>query len=327
MGTATTKTDAVTEFLKHHVREWDFHQTLGHQALNVVARLLKERRIKADLSSRAKETSSLEEKLRSREIELGRPFKDEEEIRKTMKDLAGVCIALTIPNDDKGMEDLLGEFFNDVIKTFPRLDKPERVSRQGSPSYKAQHYLVRLRNPADERYAEDLIEIQVKSKFVKATADFQHGLVYKGAEKLSQERWLAVQQMDALTLDLDACARYIMDPVALWTRSTPAWAGPAPQFLELDEPNRKIRYVDGMQKEKVAMRVLTVLTLVVLPSVYVTVSSFSESESQQFWLPDSLTRESLTDDVQHYPQRSQVLQRFRLRNVACNSPDFSKFLA
>jgi ppGpp synthetase/RelA/SpoT-type nucleotidyltranferase len=85
--------------------------------------MLKAAGIRAIVSYRAKELGRLREKLERRVRQRGAPFRSDDEIRREVRDLAGVRIALYFPWDRERLEALIRENFQLTERTpkqFPK---------------------------------------------------------------------------------------------------------------------------------------------------------------------------------------------------------------
>ncbi|KAL1595287.1 hypothetical protein SLS60_009977 [Paraconiothyrium brasiliense] len=183
--------------------------------------LLKEAGVtKFKLSRRAKDPKSLREKLIIRSQGRKEAYKDFQEIKKDIVDLAGVRIILYMPTQEdnhKVKEVIQKEWGQDIV---PRIHPPPQEDPKAQPplwiepgkdneaakrpkyrplhlGYRAVHYRVPMREKQGGAYGrleDDQVEIQVVSALTHAWAEVGHDILYKslaeGRPSLEEERIL-----------------------------------------------------------------------------------------------------------------------------------------
>lgn len=163
------------------------------------------------LSSRAKDKESLKEKLIVRYEE--KQYKDADDIRRDIIDLAGVRIILYMPTAEEyeKVKKVIQEIWGREIqpKTHPpaKTENPEedpnrkKKGKKYQPrhlGYRAIHYRVPMKEDQKGKHyrhmLDDLVEIQVVSALTHAWAEVGHDIVYKsyayGPPTLQEERTL-----------------------------------------------------------------------------------------------------------------------------------------
>ncbi len=94
-------------------------------------------------------------------------------------DLAGARIITFFPNTVVDVE----KFINDQFLVLERIDKTDLLKAEGRFGYKSIHYLVRLNQnrtalPEYRRFAELIVEIQVRTILQHAWAEIEHDIQY-----------------------------------------------------------------------------------------------------------------------------------------------------
>jgi ppGpp synthetase/RelA/SpoT-type nucleotidyltranferase len=159
--------------------------------------------VRAIVTSRAKNPSRLEAKVRQRAI--NRQFNSIEDIYEDIVDLAGVRVALYFPAERREVGEIIQSLFLLVTqpKEFPTSTKPSYEKRFSG--YWASHYRVHLPeailNESQKRYAEARIEIQVASVLMHAWSEVEHDLVYKPLQgKLSEDEYAILDELNGMVL-------------------------------------------------------------------------------------------------------------------------------
>lgn len=195
--------DLVSEFIARYRKEYDFYE----QSCRIVAQRLdlnlQSAGIRAIVTSRAKNPTRLEEKVRQRSIKA--QYKSVIEIYEDIVDLAGVRVALYFPAEREEVGKLIRSLFLliDAPKVFPTSSQPTYVKRFSG--YWATHYRVRIPeatlNESQKRYAEAIVEIQVASVLMHAWSEVEHDLVYKPMQgTLSDEEYSILDELNGLVL-------------------------------------------------------------------------------------------------------------------------------
>lgn len=159
--------------------------------------------VRAIVTSRAKNPSRLEVKVRQRAAK--KPYSNVDEVYEDIVDLAGVRVALYFPAER-------GEVGRIIRSLFVLVSDPKEFPTPGQPSYKkrfsgywATHYRVRLPetllNESQKRYTEAKVEIQVASVLMHAWSEVEHDLVYKPLQgKLSDDEYAILDELNGLVL-------------------------------------------------------------------------------------------------------------------------------
>ena len=159
--------------------------------------------VRAIVTSRAKNPTRLETKVRQRAI--AKSYATVEDVYNDIVDLAGVRVALYFPAE----RDDVGKI---ITSLFIPIDEPKQFPTKALASYKkrfsgywATHYRVRLPesllNESQKRYTEARIEIQVASVLMHAWSEVEHDLVYKPLQgKLSEEEYQILDELNGLVL-------------------------------------------------------------------------------------------------------------------------------
>lgn len=159
--------------------------------------------VRAIVTSRAKNPTRLETKVKQRAIR--KVYASLDEIYEDIVDLSGVRVALYFPAERKEV--------GRIIKSlFVLVDEPKEFPASAQPTYKkrfsgywATHYCVRLPetllNESQKRYAEARIEIQVASVLMHAWSEVEHDLVYKPLQgQLSEDEYAILDELNGLVL-------------------------------------------------------------------------------------------------------------------------------
>lgn len=195
--------DLISEFIGRYRKEFDFYE----QSCRIVAQILevnlRSAGVRAIVTSRAKNPTRLEEKVRQRSAKTS--YKDVEDIYKDIVDLAGVRVALYFP----GERDEVGKI---VRSLFLLVDEPKEFPTTAQATYKkrfsgywATHYRVRIPdvnlNESQKRYSEAKVEVQVASVLMHAWSEVEHDLVYKPLQgTLSVEEYAILDELNGLVL-------------------------------------------------------------------------------------------------------------------------------
>lgn len=176
-----SRVDVLSEFLARYRREWDYYDQVARLCAELCETGLEELGIQAMVTFRAKRPNRLEKKLRQKCPEGG--YESVREIGGSIRDLAGVRIALYFPGDRGEVDSFVREHFEEVeaSTTVEGSNSVEYITR--SKGYCATHYRVRLKknllSPTQSHYCDCQIEIQVASVLMHAWAEVEHDLAYK----------------------------------------------------------------------------------------------------------------------------------------------------
>ncbi|RVM09368.1 hypothetical protein CN116_03720 [Sinorhizobium meliloti] len=184
----------VSDFIGAYAREYDYYQSAASICSRRCEQLLATQGIRAIVSHRAKRPNKLQAKLLQRNKD--KNYKNNDEIRADIPDLAGVRIALYFPADRDKVKAILSEHFDVVkVKSFPEKTKPRKDSKRFD-GYHADHYRVLMPETAledgEKSYAAAAIEIQVGSVLMHSWAEVEHDLVYKPESGMPSEEEHAI---------------------------------------------------------------------------------------------------------------------------------------
>lgn len=198
------QTNEIIEFfLKHYEQGYDFYYNLAKLAEEQCEKMLS-KDIRAIITSRAKKSKSLKEKIYQRHKI--KNYQSEQDIREDIVDLAGVRVALYFPADREKVDGFLRDTFHIVKEvSFPKPDKQNKeVSINNKfDGYHAEHYRVKLKEESlkDSKYANHIIEIQVASILMHAWAEVNHDLAYKPSSgDLSRQELSILDGLNGLVL-------------------------------------------------------------------------------------------------------------------------------
>jgi ppGpp synthetase/RelA/SpoT-type nucleotidyltranferase len=154
--------------------------------------------VQAKVSSRAKKSESLEEKLRMRyeekeKKEGGIPYESEEDIRNDIVDFSGVRILLYTANQLQydSVKRMIQGIWGSTMEPKVHPDPDRKTHKQKEEQYVARHegyrafhYRVSMRKgrPSKEPYAwksDDMVEVQVISALGHAWSEAEHDIKYK----------------------------------------------------------------------------------------------------------------------------------------------------
>ena len=159
--------------------------------------------IRAIVTSRAKNPTRLEAKVRQRSTNAN--YTSVEAIYEDIVDLAGVRVALYFPGEREEVGKIVRTLFLLVAdpKEFPTSARPTYKKRFSG--YWATHYRVRIPdgslNESQKRYSEAKVEVQVASVLMHAWSEVEHDLVYKPLQgTLSDEEYAILDELNGLVL-------------------------------------------------------------------------------------------------------------------------------
>lgn len=199
--------DLVSEFIARYRKEYDFYEQACRMVAQTLEANLRSAGVRAIVTSRAKNPTRLEAKVRQRAIR--KKYKDVSAISDDIVDLAGVRVALYFPGERQEVGRIIQNLFDltDEPKEFP---SPTVSSQQSEyqkrfSGYLATHYRVVLKesslHESNQRYAEAKIEIQVASVLMHAWSEVEHDLVYKPLQgELSLEEYSILDELNGLVL-------------------------------------------------------------------------------------------------------------------------------
>jgi ppGpp synthetase/RelA/SpoT-type nucleotidyltranferase len=159
--------------------------------------------IRAIVTSRAKNPTRLEAKVRQRAVKEN--YQSVDDIYDDIVDLAGVRVALYFPGEREEVGKVIQNLFSLVSdpKEFPTAAQPTYKKRFSG--YWATHYRVRIPdgslNESQKRYTEARVEVQVASVLMHAWSEVEHDLVYKPLQgNLSDEEYAILDELNGLVL-------------------------------------------------------------------------------------------------------------------------------
>ena len=199
----TLQSDALSEFLAGYSRQYDHYSALAEKAARICEKALKERGIRAQVTCRAKRPERLAIKLKQRAER--KHYKEVSDIYRDIVDLAGVRIALYSPGKRNEVMQLIEKSFKvEDTKPFGGSDEKKTGSYiRRFPGYIATHYRVKLIGLTEEeqRYENDLIEIQVASVLMLAWSEVEHDMIYKPLSgTVSDEEYAILDEVNGLVL-------------------------------------------------------------------------------------------------------------------------------
>lgn len=189
----------IEDFVEHYKNElFETYQQVAEDVRRKIAQALKEMKVPALVTARAKEEDSLRDKLRQRSVPPEEPkasYVDAEDIKADIVDLAGVRVALYFPDDRKAVAQVLGAMFTEKgRKEFPEKPKKKHWSPRFS-GYAATHLRVEVRDVGKKKGTYNL-EIQIASVIMHAYAEVEHDFEYKQANGVLTD--LELQLLDQL---------------------------------------------------------------------------------------------------------------------------------
>lgn len=204
--------DLIAQFVARYRKEYDFYEQACRICAQMLDAKLQTSGIRSIVTSRAKNPTRLEGKIRQRHA--AKRYTSIDEIFDDIVDLAGVRVALYFPAEREEVGKIIAAQFNPLgePKSFPTAAPADSNRTKKAPSYKkrfsgylATHYRVRLRedlvNESQKRYIEATIEIQVASVLMHAWSEVEHDLVYKPlAGLLSEEEYAILDELNGLVL-------------------------------------------------------------------------------------------------------------------------------
>jgi ppGpp synthetase/RelA/SpoT-type nucleotidyltranferase len=168
----------IEAFVKLYKHEFEYFDKVADEVHDQLSEALQSAGIRAIVTYRAKKPRKLKEKLLKRGKT--KSYQSFQDIYNDISDMAGVRVALYLPNDRTVVGQLIEQQFTQMraAKNFPEDKAPE-----DSIGYVATHYLVRLKPESlhkDEyQYADTNVEIQVASVLMHAWSEICHDLTYK----------------------------------------------------------------------------------------------------------------------------------------------------
>lgn len=204
---------AIREFIQQYTAKYSTHERLAHETEKHCKKALEPGLGSKSLTmSRPKPKETIEDSIRRRlkdrldwQPELGH-FKDPEDIRLAMPDLAGVRIILAFPDDDAIVHELIQESFTQEKEPLfwgvyqdgrPRVEKM-KDSNNRFLGYRATHYCVSPKDSAtDTSLQAKRVEIQVTSMAMYAWQEVNHDLIYKTPK---EQGHLTVEEKSSLDM-------------------------------------------------------------------------------------------------------------------------------
>jgi ppGpp synthetase/RelA/SpoT-type nucleotidyltranferase len=174
----------IKSFMDDYSPRTDYYEKAGYLASKFIKKAIDARGIRAIVTYRIKDSTSLQRKLEERNVE--KKYKSVSDIRKDIKDIIGLRIALYFPTDKLSIQYSLEEIFDFIsTKDIPSSQKTSNTYTRTFDGYKAVHYQVFLKSSyishwhEDKKYCDVPMEIQVTSIFMHAWSEVEHDLVYK----------------------------------------------------------------------------------------------------------------------------------------------------
>lgn len=195
--------DLVSEFIARYRKEYDFYEQACRMVAQSLEANLRSAGVRAIVTSRAKNPTRLEAKVRQRSLK--RQYGTVSAIFDDIVDLAGVRVALYFPGERQEVGRIIEALFDltEAPKEFPTAAAPSYKKRFSG--YWATHYRVVLKeaslHDSNQRYAEAKVEIQVASVLMHAWSEVEHDLVYKPLQgELSVEEYSILDELNGLVL-------------------------------------------------------------------------------------------------------------------------------
>lgn len=195
--------DIVSEFIARYRKEYDFYEQACRMVAQSLEANLRSAGVRAIVTSRAKNPTRLEAKVRQRALK--RRYESVSAIFDDIVDLAGVRVALYFPGERQEVGRIIEGLFDltETPKEFPTAAAPSYKKRFSG--YWATHYRVVLKeatlHDSNQRYAEAKVEIQVASVLMHAWSEVEHDLVYKPLQgELSVEEYSILDELNGLVL-------------------------------------------------------------------------------------------------------------------------------
>lgn len=184
----------IEDFIESYQREQFYFNSLAKKCADICKQILEREGIKAVVTFRSKDVSSLRDKLMRRNKD--KQYSTEEEIRSDIIDLAGVRISLLYYNDLNDVDLMLSK----ELEITERINFPKDNAQKSK--YIARHLRVKLLNNATSGMEEtrDIIEVQISSVLLNAWADIEHDIKYKPRAMVSPELTSQLDQLHALIL-------------------------------------------------------------------------------------------------------------------------------
>lgn len=199
----TTVLDLIAQFISRYRKEFDFYEQSCRMVAQILETNLRSAGVRAIVTSRAKNPTRLEEKVRQRSAKTN--YTSVDDIYKDIVDLAGVRVALYFPGELEEVGKIIKFLFLlvDEPKVFPRTAQPPYKKRFSG--YSATHYRVRIPdaslNDSQRRYSEAKVEVQVASVLMHAWSEVEHDLVYKPLQgTLLEEEYAILDELNGLVL-------------------------------------------------------------------------------------------------------------------------------
>lgn len=193
----------ISEFIGRYRKEFDFYEQSCRMVAQILEANLRSAGVRAIVTSRAKNPTRLEDKVRQRSTKTN--FKSVDDIYTDIVDLSGVRVALYFPGEREEVGKIISSLFLvvDEPKEFPT--KAEPTYKKRFSGYWATHYRVRLHeaslNESQKRYSEAKVEVQVASVLMHAWSEVEHDLVYKPLQgMLSDEEYAILDELNGLVL-------------------------------------------------------------------------------------------------------------------------------
>lgn len=297
------------------------------------ARLADIDEIDAQVTGRAKEVRSVEQKLRARERT--QPGRDAS--YRDLPDLVGVRVVVRLANEI----DIVAQEIHERLLVDKDVDARDERGREDTPGYRGRHFDARVPPDADlpELLTVQAAEIQVRTRAADLWAALEHELRYKGARDLPPAR----SRQFVLAASLFELAERELEDLRAWhvgarLRDSTAAKPPVGASLEPDDLARLLseRYPDaaastprrlGWMLELLAeLRLETATSLrAALPTVpdarilalvqgRSTVDTVRMLDDELLLLmPDAYVRANRAVPDERNPQRVQTLMRRRRR--------------
>jgi ppGpp synthetase/RelA/SpoT-type nucleotidyltranferase len=198
----------INGFIKYYTQRLEFYREAARVCAQLCETNMEQIGIRTIVTSRAKKTERLRDKLLKRDQT--KKYTSFEEIMEDIADLSGVRIALYFPGDLYKVQQFIEASFQvKECRTFPEVqrnpsDEPSEY-RKRFTGYWATHYRIYMKgkNIPEEakKYSDTLIEIQIASVLMHAWSEVEHDLVYKPySGEVSYEEYQILDELNGLVL-------------------------------------------------------------------------------------------------------------------------------
>ncbi|KAE8383092.1 hypothetical protein BDV26DRAFT_277551 [Aspergillus bertholletiae] len=231
-STADNSINIINEFMKTYEKEKEIYELAAQQAEDLCRGVLKRESVECMVTSRVKDSHSLEKKLHARlkkrqEMafsagEGNKGYNNIDDIRSDIADLIGVRIALYMSRQKPQVEKVLRrEFEVPWNQSLGEQDTSLATQPRLFPGYCADHYRVFFKpgSHQDDNLGKRMIEIQVVSVLRHVWAEIQHDMVYKQLIPTTEEDKRILDALSSLIYTGDFVLGQLFDSQAVRNKS------------------------------------------------------------------------------------------------------------